>query len=375
MTGRVLFFVLAALVLLLLATVSTPVVLGSEPALPALSLPVPVPAVEASADDPHAPLELPDADHEVRSPTGEPVPSEQSSSICDEIHWLVSMRNHNSACANCAACRRFDVYRSNWQASVTPSSEEEMVASLIPGIPVCIVVHGSFVPPDEVPQDSRNTVEWLRTAAPHLPVQLLFVTWSSEGIFTLDPAVATTSAVPGLDVAILGRRAEMNGVRLARLVRMLPQESPVCLIGHSHGARMVSSALNLLGGGHLDGHRIPAGPLPRVRAILVAAAIDHDWIVPGQRYERALCATESLLSLRSEEDWALWFYPLRRPFSRQSLGRVGFSRDDLRRMGTLAHKVSEVDVTPIVGIGHIWPRFYERPVIAQTLVPWVYFAE
>ena len=144
---------------------------------------------------------------------------------------------------------------------------------------------------------------------------MLFLSWPSDGILTLTPGNPASSALPGVDVAILGRRAEMNGIRLARLVQMLPPECPVCLIGHSHGARMVASALHLMGGGTISECQLSYQPAARrVRAIFAAAAIDHDWFNPGQRFDCGFRSAECMLNLKAPGDWALAVYPLRRPF-------------------------------------------------------------
>lgn len=138
---------------------------------------------------------------------------------------------------------------------------------------------------------------------------------------------------------------------------------------------MVSSAMHFLGGGELQGIRVCDGPSHRVRGILAAAALDHDWMVPGQRYDRALCGAECVLNLRSKLDWALSIYPLRRPFSRRALGQSGFTSKDRQRLGARAQQIANLDVSRELGVGHIWPCYYEHPEIAASIVPWVYFTE
>ena len=237
------------------------------------------------------------------------------------------------------------------------------------------MVHGSFVTADTVTEDSKNTFRWLRRAAPHLQLQVVFLTWPSEGLLTLNPAIAGTSAVPGLDVAILGRRAEFNGIRLVKLVQSISPQSPICLIGHSHGARIVASGLNLMGGGELCGVKLCEGPSHRIRTILAGAAIDHDWLCPRQRYEYALNATECLLNIQVRKDWALMIYPLRRPFSKRALGSTGFTERDMMQFGRRASQVCNYDLSEMIGYGHIWPEFYQHQSIANELVNWVYFRD
>lgn len=363
---------LAILALLVMSTIASPVALGAD--APLLFVP-PEPAaavVAERSDEEWVPLPIV-AESELSTPVpGSPA---RSPSICDEPHWILSIRHCPQDCAECACRFEFDVDHADWNGNGQPSSMGELQQSLIPGVPICVMIHGSFVTADTVAEDSRETFRWLRQAAPDLPLQVVFVTWPSDGIFTLHPAIASTSLVPSLDVGILGRRAELNGCRIAKLVQSFPPESPVCLLGHSHGARMVSSAMHFLGGGELQGIRVCDGPNHRVRGVLAAAAIDHDWLVPGQRYDRALCGAECVLNLQSKFDWALSIYPLRRPFSRRALGQAGFTSGDRRLLGVRGQQVANFDVSNELGVGHIWPRYYERPEIAAAIVPWIYFTE
>ena len=340
MLRRVLIAFISLTVLLYFAVVSTPVALGQSVSaiLPALAADVP-----ANTD------------------------------ICSENHWILSVRHCKDQCSACAAECCFGFARSDWCGNAQTSSESAFRNWIQPGVPICIYVHGSFVPADTVVSDSVSTFRWLRQAAPERPVQLICFTWHSDGIFTLNPAVAVSSAVPGLDVAILGKRAEVNGIRLARLLLSLPAESPVCIIGHSHGGRILASALHLLGGGSSCGIQLCQTPCQRrIRAVFAAAAIDHHWLNPGERFGRAMCGADCVLNMKSRNDWALAVYPLRKPFSPRALGQAGFTRKDTARLGDAACRIAEVDVTGSIGAGHIWPRYTERPDFARMLLPWLY---
>jgi hypothetical protein len=239
-------------------------------------------------------------------------------------------------------------------------------ASLTPGVPVCIVVHGSFTNWKGLCDDCVPLARWIRSAAPQRPLHVLFYTWPSEGGITYAPHV---------DVAILGTRASFNGVYLAELVARIPPGHPVCLIGHSHGSRMVAAALHVLGGGEVENARLtwPAPPDLRVRGVLIAGALDHHWLDPGQRFEMALCRTECLLVLRNDHDIVLTFYPLRKPFSKRALGERGLSHRDVCRLGPLSSKVAVLDVTRLVQTGHMLQHYYVCPQIAGAISPYVYY--
>lgn len=240
--------------------------------------------------------------------------------------------------------------------------------SLQPGVPVCVVVHGSFVDWATIRTDAHQIYHWIRRGEPNRPLQVVFYTWPSEGFITM---------LPHVDVAILGRRSGMHGLHLARWMSTVSPDHPICLLGHSHGARTVASALHLLGGGCVQNCRLDRadGGQRRLRAVLAAAAFDHHWLNAGERYGRALGPVERLLNLQNRRDLPLAAYPFRKLFSRRALARSGFTRQDLIRIGWQAGKISEADVTHLVDTGHMWPNYNRRPEIASVIAPYVYFVD
>lgn len=250
---------------------------------------------------------------------------------------------------------------------VIPSSEAAITAELDPNIPTCIVVHGSFVDWNTLLEYGCRIHGWLRLADPNRPLQMIFYTWPSEAITYLPP----------IDINVLGKRSALNGIYLTRVLALVPPQSRVSLVGHSHGSRTVAAALHLLGGGAVKGFSLAPGTDVghRIRTVLMASAIDHDWFDPGERYGLGLCRTEALLSLNNRRDFALKFYPLRRPFSARALSHCGFTDRDLRRMGGLAGRICEMEVSHIVGHGHTWQYFYNRPEIAAAISPYIYYSD
>lgn len=293
--------------------------------------------------------------------TGEALPAADGDS-----YWIVSSRR--------AAQHRLepprgslDFFRHQEDGSLLPASAGAMQAELQPGVPVCIFVHGSFVAWEDQLVQARRTSRWIRNVACGRPLHVLFFDWPSDGPYThLFP----------VDVTVRGERAEFNGLHLACLVSLLPAECPVCLIGHSHGARTVLAALHLVSAGSIQNLAFygDVGAGRPLRAVLAAAAVDHDWLNPNQRYGRALCRSE-IVNLRNRCDSALQFYPLSAPFSRPSLAKVGFTDRDRAELGPLAFRAIEVDVTELVGSSHTWPHYDSVPAIAAAIAPFVYFAD
>lgn len=279
-------------------------------------------------------------------------------------YWIVSSR--------CSAQRLdtpgrwgLDVLQRTPDGRCSPTSLASLSSQIVPGIPVCVFVHGSFVRWDSQAREAEEAYQAFRRACPNRPVQLIFFTWPSDGPYTY--------LLP-LDAGIRGEKAEVNGFHLAYLMSHLPESCPVCLIGHSHGTRAVLSALHLAGGGSIKGHCFNGNMgNRRYRVILAAAAIDHFWLNPGNRFGCALDRIECLLHLRNRSDFALAFYPLSHPFAGVALARSGFTRRDVNRIGWNASKIQECDVSRLIGPNHFWPYYFRQPSIVSAMLPYIYF--
>lgn len=195
---------------------------------------------------------------------------------------------------------------------------------------------------------------------------MVFFSWPSDNVMTL---------IPHVDVCMLGRRSALNGFYLAQLIANTPQHQRLCLLGHSHGCRIVSSSLHLIAGGQVQGYQLGFQPglQRRIRVVFTAAALDHDWLNPDKRYGRALRSVECLLSLRSRHDLALGLYPMRTIVGSRALARSGFTSKDRRLMGWQSDYVRELDVSHWLGTHHTWPHYLARPEIAAAISPYVYF--
>jgi len=301
---------------------------------------------------------------------GQPAPSAVPPALgtaCRPDYWIVSSRHCWGRAGPFGVRCPFEYFRVGPDGRWVRGTQEEFSASLVPKVPVCIVAHGSFVPFASVVADSRWTYAWIRAAAPDYPLHVVFYTWPSE---------APITGIPQIDVAILGRRGGFNGFYLAQLIQSIPVDHPISLLGHSHGARVIASALHLLAGGQVQGRWLEQPSCGRrLRAVFAAAAIDHNWLNPGERYERALWGVEYLVNLQNHLDVVLGLYPLRKLFSRRALARAGFTWRDRRRMGWLAGKIAEYDVTTLVGLGHQWPNYNRHPYIAWLISPYLYYTD
>ncbi len=283
-------------------------------------------------------------------------------------YWIVSTWSSpqdfdNGTLQFCPDVTRFDDC-----VGIRRSAMQELTESLVPGVPLCIVVHGSFMDSPSVYPEAHETWNWLRSGSCGLPFQMIYFSWPSD---------RPLSALASIDVALLGKRASRNGFYLTSLLQQLPPDCPVCLLGHSHGTRVISSSLHLMAGGSVEDHRhLHKGcDGKRIRTVFTASAIDHDWLNPGQRFDRALSSTECLLNLHNHNDPALLIYPFRRIGSSRALGCTGFTEKDRNKLGQRSHRVKDWDVTEVIGVGHLWPNYVKRPSLACNLRNYLYFAD
>jgi len=357
-------FFWAALALLFFASMTGPRAVAQELVGPRLNA-VDSPTVPPAPQSPGPGFEsLPPVPAPAVS--GPAVPAVPCATCGAEGYWIASSWKCRQTAPHACSCGDLEYYYRDSSGSTQLLNRDAFHASLAPGTPVCIVVHGSFTNWKGLCEDCGPVFRWLRGAAPARPLAVLFYTWPSSGPITYEPHI---------DVAILGMRASFNSVYLGDLIAHIPPGHPICLIGHSHGARMAAAALHLLGGGVVEDARLNYLPPAdqRIRSVLIAAAMDHHWMDPGQRFGMALCRAECLLYMRNDHDIVLTFYPLRRVFSRRALGEKGLSQRDRDRLGYLNAKVVQLDVTHIIQSGHMWNNYYIHPELAAAIEPYVYF--
>lgn len=283
-------------------------------------------------------------------------------------YWIVSTRRLPQGMDNYAGPPCFEYFYRGQNSPLKQSNRACFQSWLKPGTPTCFVVHGSFINWKLAKTDAERTFKWLKCACPGKPLQLVFVTWPSDESLMIVPAIGVTW---------MGQRAGFNGIYLSQMIDLIPRESPLTLIGHSHGTRVIASALHYRAGGVIQGHCRSWGPdtSRRIRTIFAAAAFEHHWFNPGERYDRALCATEMLINLRNRKDLALAAYPVIKPFATKTLARSGFTLSDRQRLGHLNCRTFEIDVTHLVGHRHIWPHWTKHKAIAHAISPYMCYSD
>jgi len=179
------------------------------------------------------------------------------------------------------------------------------------------------------------------------------------------------------DFQLKACRSDVQGCYLAQFIDRMDPGVPVTLIGHSYGARAITGAAHVLSGGRLAGWKMPDEYVPntrtRVRAILVAAALDNNWLLPGGQHGLALGQLDSVLLTQNWCDVVLKWYPLVfRARSPRALGQTGSACPTL--LGPDGRKIETVNVTCSVGRNHGFGDYMRTPAVSSRLA-WYAFLE
>ena len=165
------------------------------------------------------------------------------------------------------------------------------------------------------------------------------------------------------------RLAFVAGYHLARFLQGFAAGSRIILVGHSHGGLVALSAFQLLAGGMLDtGEEATvlreASPSLRLRAVVISAGIDRDWLDPGGRLDHAVGASEGVLCLYNQLDPILVVHPFGRYSDRRrALGKSGMSDVDQQRLGPLAGRYCQQSIALQLGPRHTFRGSTENQVI------------
>ena len=288
----------------------------------------------------------------------------RAQSACPE-YWTVSTR----ACPQVLGSdpSPFLEVRRLESGRMAPRQPADLIAASA-GRPVIVLVHGSyynaFTAADE---GARLRADLASAGAVSQDALVVAFDWPSQLLVLNVVRDANEKA----------RRAFVAGYHLARFLQGFPEGSRVGLVGHSHGGLAVLAALQLLGGGVLeDGREATAlasfGPPLRLRAVVIAATSDRHWLAPGQRFDRALAASEAVLSFYNPLDPALITHPFGRYSEhRKALGKAGM-RAWAADLGPLADRYREINIAPLLGPRHTFRGTIVRPGIAPWLAAYLW---
>jgi hypothetical protein len=245
-----------------------------------------------------------------------------------------------------------------------PISLEAFTNETGSNVPICILVHGYGFNMERSVEDARWAISRLRRAAGDQPVRFMLFHWPSE----LENSIPWP-LLPR-DIRLKEAKADVGGHYLAWLIGQFPPDQPVCIVGHSLGCRVGACALHLLGGGEamLAGFSSGDGADRPVNAVFVAAAIDHDWLCPGERYGASSQVAQDILVLKNPKDSSLRWYPLLKTRPGESLGRSGVSPDDMKKLSAVGDQIRVISVEDEVGSNHNFRNYMESESVVNLIV-------
>lgn len=288
--------------------------------------------------------------------------SSATAPLAAEDVWLISTRWSNLYDApELRAWRKSD---GRWIEAAT----EDFFASTDPGIPTVFWVHGDRVDHWESAGNGLTVYRRLQQYGGGHPFR--FVIWSW-------PASELHGAGPLEETRIKAARADREALSLAWFLDRIEPSTPVSLIGYSFGARIVTGALHLLGGGRLAGRelsdRLNSDRHP-LRAVLLAAALDNYSLVRRQRNGLALSQVDQLLNLYNSCDKVLKWYPLLCGLLHGGPEAAGYT-GLVGNLGQDWAKIRQADVSGSIGDSHDWEDYFCVRWIAARIAEVALFSD
>jgi hypothetical protein len=277
--------------------------------------------------------------------------------------WLISTRR-------APLCGEENVPLDCWYLSEDHCWEKSNPAEFLQGddpkTPTLFFVHGNRTSCAESVNEGNELYQYYSRHADGRAFRLVIWSWPSDRIGRRNRP----------DVQIKADRADVQSYYLARFISRIRPEVPLGFVGYSFGARAISGALQLVGGGELDGRCLPQPITPRiapVRAVLIASALDADWLSSGHRNGLTLGQLDRVLITRNFCDSALkWYSAMYHRGGPPALGFVG--PQCLPYTGKDSEKVELQELTCFVGKTHDWGQYFQS-IPLQDRLAWYAFLE
>ena len=276
--------------------------------------------------------------------------------------WLVSDRN--LGCDVEAQAANLQYWRYDRETCWGRASLPDLLADDAQGVTI-VFVHGNRIPQDEAFTKGWTAYRTLMQCADERPVRFVIWSWPSEAV-----------RGPINDARVKACRTNPSGYYLGWFLDHLDPAARVSLWGHSLGARVITGALHLLGGGEVDGHRITqrlhATRAP-MQAVFLVAAIDSDWLMPGHYHGNALSQVSSMLLVNNGCDALLKHYHLiyADRGHEQALGYAGLDRQGVSE--TDWSKISQTDASWQLGRRHEFMGYLGSPELVARMRPYLLF--
>jgi hypothetical protein len=273
--------------------------------------------------------------------------------------WLVNCRGADYQADDALAGLTYAVYRPG--AGWTNSDKAQFEHGGSPSLGTCVLVFGNGYTAADTRGLGHMVYKRLTAGLP-IETRVRFVIWS----WPSDHA----DAGPIKDLRIKAARTTKVAWRLAHWMEGASSDRRLSLLGTSFGARIVLEALELRGGGQL-GHLRLENPShvarEKVNVVLVSAALDNDWLLPGHRLDGAVTQIERLLLVNNTSDSVLkryhWLYGSRSKAA--ALGSTGLRMP--WAVGALGERLMQIDAAPIIGRRHGCAPYFESPRLLAAM--------
>jgi len=250
-----------------------------------------------------------------------------------------------------------------WQSSDATAFQ----AFAVPGVPTTVLIHGNGTNEDWAVRHGDELYGLMKQQACGRPFRLIVWSW---------PADREVRRIRH-DMQIKICRSDVEAYYLARVLPYLPKGTPLSLVGYSLGCRMTSGALQLLAGGSVAGRNLVPEVLAawnqdgsrHIRVMMVAAAMDANWLEPSSPHGLAPLAVERILVVKNGCDHILkWYSHLYGRHGPEALGYVG-------PMSTAGGKLDVIDVSCEVGRKHDFDCYQESSPIYRRLAWYTFLCD
>lgn len=276
--------------------------------------------------------------------------------------WLVSTREATWETALEEAVQTIQYWRLQSPEKWEAVEGDVFFSRMASATPTVIYIHGNRADSAAAIEQAWVIYQGVCDAGGDRRFRLVIWSWPAERI----------SARALTDLRFKAARSDVEAYLLAWHLKRADSSAPILLVGYSFGARVITGALHLLGGGRIMGRSLndadsgsDSGSKGRFRAVLVASAIGNDWLLPGGRHDRALFPLEKMLVTVNCADPALrWYRGLERCDS-PALGRTGPVL--VNGSDSLRDKVESISVVDSVGKQHDYRAYLLAPELQARL--------
>ncbi len=295
-------------------------------------------------------------------------PAEPTATQARKQHelWIINTRCAPSCGAESVREAELDYQRFDHQEGWIGVDKTAFFDTGSADVPTSFYIHGNRMDPCGAIREGQGVHRLLCSAAEDRSFRLVIWSW---------PATRIRGRIRN-DVRVKAARSDVEAYYLARCVDRMRSDVRLAMMGHSFGARVITGALHMLAGGELSGLGLPERadrPRRALRAVLVAAAVDDGWLLPGRRNGLTLQQVDRMLITQNTKDRVLRWYP--RMYGRGGPSALGFTGPACPcRLGEDREKLEVLGMTCLVGRAHGWWEYMCSPALRCRL-PWYTFLE